>query len=152
MTKRASPWLLSLGGPGLVILAACSSAGFALNGVQIGFDGGAEGDGAGDVPRRPRLNVDELVLADAVVHDGEPSGGDEAVGGRRRKAELVGAPLRGESSFDDRKGALRLGRPGRRVTHLGQAILTDGASAWSIPTAAACPTNLAACGPDARAF
>ena len=37
-----------------------------------------EGDGAGRIAVRCRRDVDELVLADAVVHDGQAAGGDEA--------------------------------------------------------------------------
>ncbi len=47
---------------------------------------------------RIALDVDELVLADALVGDREPSRGDEPVGGCGGKPELVGAALGGQAA------------------------------------------------------
>ena len=73
-------------------------------------------------PSGPGPDVDELVLADPVVDDGQAAGGHEAAGGRGRQTELVGTALGRESPLDHGEGALGPRRPGR----LGQRAGAPG--------------------------
>ena len=67
-----------------------------------------EREGPGRCSLRSAVNVDELVLADAVVHHGESSSGDKSSRRGGREAELVRTAFSGESPFDDGERTLRL--------------------------------------------
>ncbi len=60
------------------------------------------------------VDVDELVLEEALVDDGQPSGAHEAARREGGQPELLGLPFGGEPAFDLGEGALGPGR-GRRL-------------------------------------